>query len=352
MPMAPEPMTKSDFGMPVGHHGLEISPDQLLVRLEAGQHARPRTGSDDDVFGLIGAGPSAPFGASLLDAFTVTLPGASMDASPQITETLFFFIRKPTPSLSRFDTPRERFTMARRVVADIVGCEPIVLGVLHVMEDLRRAQQRLGRDAAPIEADASQIIALDDRRLEAKLRRTNGGDIAARTGADDYDIEDSSQPSFVSCMRDMLTRLGFLAPLQARSRTSLPRRSHTAIITGCSISALKAASSLAPSAPSTTRWSQESVTVMIVAISICRSVRRVVPRRRRPREGGLRRIDHCGEILDAIHAEIGDRLAPPRYSSRLQLARAGALGQFLHLVGDDRQGFRSALRTAVLSARP
>ena len=40
------------------------------------------------------------------------LPGASIDASPQITETLFFFIRKPTPSLSRFDTARERFTTA------------------------------------------------------------------------------------------------------------------------------------------------------------------------------------------------------------------------------------------------
>ncbi len=50
--------------------------------------------------------------ASVFDAFTVILPGASMVASPQITETLFFFIRKPTPSFSRFDTPRERFTMA------------------------------------------------------------------------------------------------------------------------------------------------------------------------------------------------------------------------------------------------
>jgi len=33
----------------VGHHGLEISPDQFLVRLDAGQHARSRAGSYDDV---------------------------------------------------------------------------------------------------------------------------------------------------------------------------------------------------------------------------------------------------------------------------------------------------------------
>jgi hypothetical protein len=51
-------------------------------------------------------------GASLRPAFTVILPGASMVASPQITVTLFFFIRKPTPSLRRFDTARERFTTA------------------------------------------------------------------------------------------------------------------------------------------------------------------------------------------------------------------------------------------------
>ena len=37
---------------------------------------------------------------------------ASIEASPQITLTLFFFIRKPTPSLSRFDTARERLTTA------------------------------------------------------------------------------------------------------------------------------------------------------------------------------------------------------------------------------------------------
>ena len=57
-------------------------------------------------------GPSAPLGASALDAFTATLPGASIEASPQMICTLFFFIRKPTPSLRRLETPRERFTTA------------------------------------------------------------------------------------------------------------------------------------------------------------------------------------------------------------------------------------------------
>src|SRR5664280_2479669 len=43
------------FRQAVGHHGLEISPDQFLVRLDAEQHARSRAGSYDDVLALIGA---------------------------------------------------------------------------------------------------------------------------------------------------------------------------------------------------------------------------------------------------------------------------------------------------------
>jgi hypothetical protein len=41
--------------------------------------------------------------------------------------------------------------------------------VLHGVENLGRAQQRLGRDAAPVEADAAEMLALDDCRLEAEL---------------------------------------------------------------------------------------------------------------------------------------------------------------------------------------
>jgi hypothetical protein len=43
---------------------------------------------------------------------TVSFPGASIVASPQITATLFLRIRKPTPSFSRLETPRERCTTA------------------------------------------------------------------------------------------------------------------------------------------------------------------------------------------------------------------------------------------------
>ena len=61
--------------------------------------------------------------------------------------------------------------------------------MLKIMKDLRRAQQRLGRNAAPVQADAAQIVALDDGGLESELRRADGADITARAGADDDDVE-------------------------------------------------------------------------------------------------------------------------------------------------------------------
>ena len=76
-----------------------------------------------------------------------------------------------------------------RVIGHFLGGEAVIPGVLHVVVDFRRTQQRLGGNAAPVEADAAEIGALDDRRLEAELRRADRGDIASRPGADDDDVE-------------------------------------------------------------------------------------------------------------------------------------------------------------------
>src|SRR4051812_47759235 len=51
-------------------------------------------------------------------------------------------------------------------------------------------EQRLRRDAADVEAGAAQrLAALGARRLQAQLRGTDGGDIAAGAGADHQDVE-------------------------------------------------------------------------------------------------------------------------------------------------------------------
>ena len=66
--------------------------------------------------------------------------------------------------------------------------QAVILGVFGEMQDFRRAQQRLGRDAAPVEADAAQMLALDDGGLQPQLRGADRRHIAAGAGADDDDV--------------------------------------------------------------------------------------------------------------------------------------------------------------------
>ena len=68
------------------------------------------------------------------------------------------------------------------------GNQAIILGVLHVVEDLGRAQQRLGRDAPPVEADPAEQLALDDRGLQPQLRRADRRDIAAGARSENDDV--------------------------------------------------------------------------------------------------------------------------------------------------------------------
>src|SRR5882672_251605 len=57
--------------------------------------------------------------------------------------------------------------------------------LLHLVDHPRDVEQRLGRDAPDVEADAPQPrVALDQDRLEAEVRRAERGAVAARAGAD------------------------------------------------------------------------------------------------------------------------------------------------------------------------
>ena len=61
---------------------------------------------------------------------------------------------------------------------------------------LARMEQRLRRDAADIEAGAAVGRALlDYRHLHAELRRADGADIAAGTGADDDEVVFGHRPT-------------------------------------------------------------------------------------------------------------------------------------------------------------
>src|SRR4051794_32835796 len=76
-----------------------------------------------------------------------------------------------------------------RIVADLLRREAELVEIVQQMMDLRGAQQRLGRDAAPIEADAAEMLALYEPRLHPELRRPYRRDIAAGSPADHHKVE-------------------------------------------------------------------------------------------------------------------------------------------------------------------
>ncbi len=121
-----------------------------------------------------------------------------------------------------------------QVKGNIGRAQPVGVGVLHIMVDLARPQQRLGRDAAPVEADAAEPLALDDRDLEAELRGADRGDIAAGAAAEDGEVEGLA---------------------------------HASMPSGFSTNPLNALMNWAPTAPSIARWSKLPVALITVAIT-------------------------------------------------------------------------------------
>ena len=79
----------------------------------------------------------------------------------------------------------------REVELDLAGLHAVLRQLVagHRVE-VRGLQQRLGRDAADIEAGAAEGAALlDAGGLQAQLRRLDGADIAARAAADHHHVE-------------------------------------------------------------------------------------------------------------------------------------------------------------------
>ena len=75
------------------------------------------------------------------------------------------------------DTARA-FDHCIKIIRQIIRAEPEFLGAVHQVKHLRRPQQCLGRDTAPVQANSAHVLALDNRDLEAELRTPNGRHIA------------------------------------------------------------------------------------------------------------------------------------------------------------------------------
>src|SRR6185437_10562173 len=155
----------------LGRHRLEIGPDAIAVGLDAGQHARPGAGRDDDVFGLVGARAERILGrrhlrlhGGLFGRLDLDLAGAGQHRlAPDGVDLVLLHEELDAVVHLRRDLPRA-LDGGVEVDAELFGGEAIVLGVRHVAVDLGRAQQRLGRNAPPVGEDAGHVLALDDRR--------------------------------------------------------------------------------------------------------------------------------------------------------------------------------------------
>src|SRR5262249_42255841 len=210
--------------------------------------------------------------------------------------------------------------------------------MLQVMEDFGRAQQGFGGNAAPVQANAAEIIALDDGSRKPEMRRADLGYVAAEPRADDDDVERILSHAAFSC-RSWRSDCCSSGRLWAESTKAPPvsdgndAHRQTTIITGFSISALNALSSTAPSAPSTARWSVASPTVIMCAASILplRTTARSSPA---PTE----RMLACGGLMMAQNSlmpympRFETALVPPWYSCGASLrARARAAISFISL---------------------
>ena len=78
---------------------------------------------------------------------------------------------------------------ARHVDAVEGGRDAELAGLAGRVGDLGGVQQRLGRDAAHVEAGASEVALLDQSDLEPQLGRSQGTGVSARTSPEDEDVE-------------------------------------------------------------------------------------------------------------------------------------------------------------------
>src|SRR5581483_11966128 len=76
----------------------------------------------------------------------------------------------------------------RIVNGNVVGLDAVALGVPHSGKQLRAANERLGRNAADVQAHAADVFLLDTHHAGAELSRADRRDVPSRAGAYDGDV--------------------------------------------------------------------------------------------------------------------------------------------------------------------
>ena len=121
---------------------------------------------------------------------TRTRPGPSSLPRPWTQATLFLSTRvlRPGPH------PLHDLVAAGRHLGVVDGRlagedDAVVLEVVGPVHHLGRFEERLGRDAAPMEAGPADLVLVDERDPEAELGGPEGGRVAAGPRAQDDEVE-------------------------------------------------------------------------------------------------------------------------------------------------------------------
>ena len=158
--------------------GLAAGDDDFFVDGQDGDGAGAGAGGDDDVFG----GDEGVVGgdAEGVGVDEAGLAGDVLDAvlAEQVGDAAGHAVDDAAAAGDGLGV----------VDGEVVEADAEFLGAVEEADDFGVAEDGLGGDAAPVEADAAEGVAFDDDGGEAKLGGANGGDIAAGPRADDGEL--------------------------------------------------------------------------------------------------------------------------------------------------------------------
>ena len=75
---------------------------------------------------------------------------------------------------------------ARDVDALVRGLDTELSGLTSLIRDLTGVQQRLGGDAAVVQAGAAELVLLDQGDVQAQLRPAQGSGVTTATASEDH----------------------------------------------------------------------------------------------------------------------------------------------------------------------
>ena len=189
-PTAPAPTITMSLGSVVILQDVVAGHDLLAVGLEAGQALDARAGREDDIGRLedaLAALAGRPVLAGLADADLLRAVEAAAAVDPGHLVLVDERLEPGPHPLHDLVAPGGHLGVVDDGLAGERQAE--VLGVADLVGEGGRLEQRLGRDAAAVEARAADLVLVDEGDLEPELARAEGGRVAARARAEHDEIE-------------------------------------------------------------------------------------------------------------------------------------------------------------------